>query len=122
MNACKFSNFCREFCSNTNKPLGNSQVSPGQASSRYQPPDILQTSLGHGGSSNPPSALLRVKFAFLHFYILNKYLMSQLDWPTLHREVTLRYFSPDKYYDSKVIYYFFSKVKIKILSSCEGST
>merc|ERR1719188_1780611 len=27
--------------------------------------------------------------------------LIQLDWPTLHREVTLRYFSPDKYFDSQ---------------------
>merc|ERR1719188_1306070 len=38
---------------------------------------------------------------FLSETILFSECLIQLDWPTLHREVTLRYFSPDKYFDSQ---------------------
>jgi len=46
-----------------------------------------------------------MKLILLLFFLTERILFSdcliEVDWPTLHREVTLRYFSPDKYHDSQ---------------------
>jgi len=46
-----------------------------------------------------------MKLILLLFFLTERILFSdcliEVDWPTLHREVTLRYFSSDKYYDSQ---------------------
>merc|ERR1712025_712610 len=44
---------------------------------------------------------LIILLLFFSETILFSECLIQLDWPTLHREVTLRYFSPDKYFDSQ---------------------
>merc|ERR1712025_435476 len=44
---------------------------------------------------------LIILLLFFSETILFSECLIQLDWPTLHREVTLRYFSPEKYFDSQ---------------------